>query len=57
MKKLLIFLVLLVSIGIYAVSGYCWNCPPKACRFDVECGVMCWCYKGEYQIKGVCVSE
>ena len=56
MKKLLLLITVLVGLGIYAY-GYCWDCPPKKCMFDTECGVGCFCYKGEYELYGVCVTK
>lgn len=33
------------------------RCPPKKCSFDISCGIGCFCYKGQYELYGVCVSE
>ena len=59
MKKLLIISMLLtfLTVGVYVAKGYCWNCPPKRCTFSIECDVGCFCWKGEYEINGVCVTE
>jgi hypothetical protein len=50
-------LIIILSGLLFAANAYCWNCPPKRCSFDVECGVGCFCYKGEYQIYGRCVTQ
>jgi len=62
MKKILIsftiLLALVVGITLSTEStAICWDCPPKKCMFDTDCGVMCYCHIGKYDITGVCVSK
>ena len=62
MKKFLISITILLAllVGITLSTqgtAICWDCPPKKCSFDVECGPGCYCHKGKSEITGVCVSE
>lgn len=59
MKRLIIALgfVTLLFVGIEAKEAFCWNCPPRVCYYDLDCGIGCWCYKGRYELTGVCVTK
>jgi hypothetical protein len=57
MKKLIVIIAFMVLAGFYVSKAYCWNCAPKRCMFDTSCGIGCWCYKGAYDLYGVCVTE
>lgn len=49
----------IASVMLWASTAVCWHCPPRRCSFDLDCGLGCWCYRGEEQIElqGVCVSK
>lgn len=53
---IVIFVVAGILIG-WATPAVCWHCPPKHCSFDLDCGIGCFCYKGEYELNGVCVTD
>lgn len=58
--KTWILILTLVSVGLlinWAAPAVCWDCRPRKCWNDLECELGCWCYKGDYQLTGVCVSD
>lgn len=38
-------------------SGECRDCGVMACSFNTDCDPGCRCYKGRYEIDGVCVPR
>ena len=51
-------LISLIFSGIYHVNkAYCWDCTPKRCYYDLECGSGCWCDKDDFELDGDCVTE
>lgn len=54
--KLLLVLAFLALIPSEAQCSLCRK-QGQECRFDVTCGVSCWCYKSEWRVKGVCVPR
>jgi len=53
----MIKIIIGVSILISLVFAYCWDCTPKRCYFDLECGSGCWCNKDDFELDGDCVTE
>jgi len=62
LKMLFVMGLILATMGLFwAVgekTGYCFmQCQPRQCWNDMRCGLGCWCYKGQYDFKGVCVKK
>ena len=58
-KSVIITILILGSfLFVYNIDkAYCWDCTPKSCNYDASCDIGCWCYKGQYEIQGVCVTK
>jgi len=61
MKKLLLIIAFFFIFSGATISeddeAYAYTCFNTECMFSVHCGPMCYCAKGSYDVKGVCISK
>ena len=58
-KSLIVVFILMILIlnFIFINSSECWNCSPKKCYFNLDCGIGCLCFKGRGHLQGNCISK
>ncbi len=57
-SAIIAILILGSFLFVYNINkAYCWDCTPKRCYFDLDCGSGCWCNKDDFELDGDCVTE